>query len=184
MTQTILIWRRATACDVPALLDLQDSAFTEIGGAYYPMASIRHALDTVTMLSEDLVAEGHYFVLEQPGGPIAAAGGWSQARPGYATALPEADSIPAAQAIVRCVYVHPGFARRGLGTVIMERIEADARAHGIRLLTLTSTLPGLPLYRRMGYAHHGPELAEIGRGLSLEVHRMSKPLAADNEAAA
>lgn len=184
MTQTILIWRRATVRDVPALLDLQDSAFTEIGGAHYPMASIRHALNTVTMLSADLIAEGNYFVLEQPGGSIAAGGGWSQVRPGYATALAEPDSMPATQAIVRCVYVNPDFARRGLGRAVMDHIEADARAHGIRCLTLTSTLPGLPLYRRMGYTHHGPETADIGQGLSLEVHRMSKCIASDNEAAA
>jgi hypothetical protein len=53
------------------------------------------------------------------------------------------------------------FARRGLGTLILARVEAEAQAAGFRRFEMGSTLTGVPLYRLRGY---------------MEVERISVPL--------
>jgi GNAT superfamily N-acetyltransferase len=62
---------------------------------------------------------------------------------------------------VRAIFVHPEFARRGLGTLILARVEAEAQAAGFRRFEMGSTLTGVPLYRLRGY---------------MEVERISVPL--------
>ena len=49
------------------------------------------------------------------------------------------------------MYTHPGFARRGIGTLIMQLSEDAARAEGFRDLELYATLAGLQFYRTAGF---------------------------------
>lgn len=52
---------------------------------------------------------------------------------------------------IRAFFVDPGWARRGVGSRIMEACEAAARAEGFGTLELVATLPGEPLYKAFGY---------------------------------
>ncbi len=49
------------------------------------------------------------------------------------------------------MFVRGDWARRGLGTRILEACEDAARAEGFRELSLMATLPGELLYRRFGF---------------------------------
>ena len=52
---------------------------------------------------------------------------------------------------IRGFFVHPSWARQGLGTRILLACEEAARAAGFRQFELVSTLTGVPLYRNRGY---------------------------------
>lgn len=53
---------------------------------------------------------------------------------------------------VRAVYVHPGFARRGIGTALLAALERTARRRGLRRVHLSSSVTAAPFYRAMGFA--------------------------------
>lgn len=49
------------------------------------------------------------------------------------------------------VATHPDARRRGLGTLLMEALQADALERGRRAVVLQASLDGLVMYQRMGY---------------------------------
>ena len=76
--------------------------------------------------------------------------------------------------------VHPPLlcpARRGIGTLLLERCEDEARARGFCEVELMATLPGVKLYAVRGYV--GAEMVryEVGEGESIEFIPMRKSLA-------
>lgn len=52
---------------------------------------------------------------------------------------------------VRAVYVHPRFARRGVGAALLAALERRARVRRVRSLHLSSSVTAAPFYRAMGY---------------------------------
>jgi GNAT superfamily N-acetyltransferase len=52
---------------------------------------------------------------------------------------------------IRAFFVHPDWARRGIGRMLLDACVAAARAAGFSRLMLVSTLPGEPLYRAYGF---------------------------------
>jgi len=52
---------------------------------------------------------------------------------------------------IRAFFVHPDYARQGIGRQIIRTCEAAARDQGFTALELGATLPGVPLYQAMGY---------------------------------
>jgi GNAT superfamily N-acetyltransferase len=110
---------------------------------------------------------------------LAGCGGWSKRRtlfgadrgPGREPALLD----PATDAAkVRAIFVYPGFARRGLGTLILAQVEAAARAAGFRRFEMGSTLTGVPLYRLKGYVEVERIAVPLKNGEALPVVRMVK----------
>lgn len=142
--------RNAHACDIPAIRAMQARSMWMLGGDFYTQAEIATFMDAFGTMDDAIVLEGHFFVAEDLSGAILASGGWSRAKPGYAAALP-AKEPTADLPSVRSVFVDPAVARRGIGRTIMRQVEEDAIAHGVRLLSLTATLSGVPLYERLEY---------------------------------
>jgi predicted N-acetyltransferase YhbS len=52
---------------------------------------------------------------------------------------------------IRAFFVHPQWARRGIGKRIIQMCEDAAQKDGFRTMELLATLPGEPLYAAMGY---------------------------------
>lgn len=52
---------------------------------------------------------------------------------------------------VRAVYVHPDFARRGVGSALLAELERRARDRGFETLVLTASLNAVPFYEHRGY---------------------------------
>ena len=87
---------------------------------------------------------------------IAGCGGWSKRKTLYggdhcagredALLDPRHDA-----AKIRAFFVHPAWARRGLGSRILEVCEAAAASAGFRRLEMGATLTGVPLYLARGY---------------------------------
>ena len=138
--------RQATTGDFPALMDLERRSFTELGPAFYPLEDIECALDHFQGLSLQL----HYFVLTGNQENLLAAGGWSRGEIEYIMAENNMDGEPYS-AVVRCLYVCPQHARRGLAQKVLRWIESDALSKGMRSLTLTASKTAEALYLRAGY---------------------------------
>ena len=77
---------------------------------------------------------------------------------------------------VRAFFVHPAWARRGIGRSIMSACELAIIEAGFRTVDIVATLAGEPLYASFGYAVvERYEIAMTG-GLSLPVVRMIRSM--------
>jgi GNAT superfamily N-acetyltransferase len=185
--------RLATEQDIPALHALIEASVRGLQAGDYTPAQMEGALGTVLGLDTQLIADRTYFVAEAVGGgkehasgaqaltdrALAGCGGWSKRKtlfgadhgPGREPDLLD----PATDAAkVRAIFVHPAFARRGLGTLILTRVEAEARAAGFRRFEMGSTLTGVPLYRLKGYVEVERIAVPLWNGEALPVVRMVK----------
>lgn len=150
-----LTHRLATPEDMPALMALMDAAIGALQAGYLTPDQIA-ASRRLMGLDSQLVADGTYFVVETQG-VIVGCGGWSRRATLYGgDHSPGRDAHgldPATDAArVRAMYTRPGFARRGVGRLILALSEAAARAEGFRRVELAGTLAGQPLYAACGYA--------------------------------
>jgi GNAT superfamily N-acetyltransferase len=103
-----------------------------------------------------LIADQTYYVAEGETGELIASGGWSRRRTLYGgDQMKEAtDPLlnPATDAArIRAFFVHPAWARRGLGRQLFDCCAADAARAGFRTFELVATLPGEPLYLALGF---------------------------------
>jgi GNAT superfamily N-acetyltransferase len=175
--------RRATQDDIPALDALIEASVRGLQADDYTQAQIEGALGTVLGLDTQLIRDGTYFVAEAGGPPekqpLAGCGGWSKRNtlfgadrgPGREPELLD-PAMDAAK--VRAIFVHPEFARRGLGTQILARVEAEARAAGFTRYEMGSTLTGVPLYLLKGYVEVGRIAVPLSNGEALPVVKMMK----------
>lgn len=111
--------------------------------------------------------------------PLAGCGGWSKRKTLFGADRgpgrePERLDPKTDAAKVRAIFVHPAFARRGLGTLILARVENAARAAGFRRFEMGSTLTGVPLYRLKGYVEVERIAVPLSNGEALPVVKMVK----------
>jgi GNAT superfamily N-acetyltransferase len=135
----------------------------------------------VGVLDLMLVEDGTYFVHEA-GGEIVACGGWSRRdrqhagsgdAPGDARPL-DPRTEPAR---IRAMFVRRDWTRRGLGRAIIDACESAARAEGFTTLTLTATLPGVPLYRACGFRELGSRPVTMPDGVTIDCLAMERLIA-------
>jgi GNAT superfamily N-acetyltransferase len=143
------------------------------------------ALEVVFGVDTQLIEDGTYFVAEsnREGKPvIAACGGWSKRKTlfGGDRFAGREDSLldPARDAAkIRAFFVHPEWARQGIGSRLLEVCEAAARGAGFRRLEMGATLAGVPLYRARGYTAGEQRNVPLGPGFSLPIVFMVKQIA-------
>lgn len=173
--------RLATDNDIPALHALIEASVRGLQAGDYTPAQIEGALGTVLGLDTQLIRDRTYFVVEagEAEGRIAGCGGWSKRRtlfgadrgPGREPDLLD----PASEAAkVRAIFVHPAFARRGLGSLILAQVEVAAVAAGFRRFEMGSTLTGVPLYTLKGYAEVERIAVPLANGERLPIVKMVK----------
>jgi len=150
----------------------------------YSPAQIEGALASVYGVDSQLIADGTYYVAEVPdpkasGACIVACGGWSQRKTlfGGDQYAARQDSLldPVTDAAkIRAFFVHPGWARRGIGSMILEACESAAIHAGFSHLEMGATLSGVAFYRVKGYVEVENQFVPLGNGESLPIVRMSK----------
>jgi GNAT superfamily N-acetyltransferase len=144
----------------------------------YTQAEIEGALGHALGLDSQLIMDGTYFIAEV-GGEMVASGGWSYRATVFGsdgmTGREPARLDPATDsAKIRAIFVHPAWARRGLGTLMLEHCEEQARTAGFTRLEMGSTLTGVPLYRLRGYAEGERVEIPLPNGEAMPVIRMTK----------
>ncbi len=75
---------------------------------------------------------------------------------------------------VRAVYVHPAFARQGVGTALYADLERAAREHGVASLGLWASLNAVAFYERQGFervTEHDHEFADSVAATVVEMYR-------------
>lgn len=177
--------RLATDADIPTLHALIESSVRVLQAGDYTPAQIEGALGTVLGLDTQLIADQTYYVIEAPAPSgetvIAACGGWSKRKTLFGSdhaAVREPEFLnPATDAAkIRAFFVHPDWARRGLGTLLLETCENAAKSEGFARFEMGSTLTGVALYRLRGYHVVEPISVPLRNGESLPVVRMAKSL--------
>ena len=177
--------RLATEEDIPALHALIEASVRGLQAGDYTPRQIEGALGTVLGLDTQLIRDRTYFIAEPSDQNaktpkcLAGCGGWSKRKtlfgadhgPGREPELLE-PTIDAAK--VRAIFVHPEFARRGLGSLILATVEDAAWAAGFRRFEMGSTLTGVPLYRLKGYVETERIAVPLKNGEALPVVKMVK----------
>jgi len=172
--------RVATVEDVAGIRGVIDASVRELQAGDYSAAQIEAALATVFTIDSQLIADGTYFVALADSGELAGCGGWSKRKTLYGgdnqveKIVPELLDPAVDAAKVRAIFVHPRFARMGLGSLILEASEKAAVAAGFRRFEMGSTLTGVALYGFKGYVEVERVDVPVGRGESIEVVRMMK----------
>lgn len=180
----LLTFRKAVVSDVPELGALIRASVLGLQTADYSLQQRELALLLVLGVDTQLIEDGTYFVAEVRGGeyPImAGCGGWSKRKTLYGSdhCAGREDALldPALDAArIRAFFVHPDWARRGVGSQILECCEAAARKAGFRRLEMGATLTGVPLYRAHGYIEGERRHVPLAAGLSLPIVHMVKVL--------
>ena len=174
--------RLATMADVPALRALIDLSVRGLSIGFYTDAQIESSLRFVFGPDTNLIVDRTYYVIESEG--LVAAGGWGRRRTLFGGDQSKSDADPLLDpatepARIRAFYVHPDWARKGLARQLFERCAAGARRAGFRTLELMATLPGVPLYRALGFTIVEPTNAELPDGVSLPLVRMTRQIDED-----
>jgi len=170
--------RKATLADVPAIRALIATSARTLGAGYYTAEQIEAALLGVWGVDTELIRDETYFVGEV-NDALVLCGGWSRRATlfgGDAYDRRESrllDSRTEA-ARIRAFFVHPSWARRGLGGRLLVLCEREARAAGFAVAELVATLPGERLYARHGYVATGRRTDTLPGGVSIDSVPMRK----------
>lgn len=105
---------------------------------------------------------------------------WDVARDGE-TLLAFAHSFPLEGGAVKLdkLYVHPDWQRRGIGALLLQRVEARARARGRSHLVLRvnrRNSQAIAAYRKYGFCVAREVVEDIGQGFVMDDYVMIKPL--------
>ena len=178
MAQSIHSLRRATSDDLPVLGALITRSARELSRIDYSDEQVEGALRCAFGVDTQLIRDGTYFVIETDG-RIAGCGGWSKRRTLFGgDQREERDATeldPAVDAAkIRAFFIHPEYARRGLGTALLARCEREAVSHGFRRFELMATLPGVRLYEARGYVSQPQIRWPVGAGVEIDFVPMSK----------
>src|SRR5215831_9423271 len=176
----MLAIRLATPRDVPALQALIPLSARELSRGFYTSEETESAILHVFGPDSRLIADGTYFVAEEDG-RLAGCGGWSRRRTLYGGDQTKSGEEPLLDpatepAKVRAFFVHPDFARQGIGSRILERCVEAARAAGFRRLELAATLPGVPFYEARGFLERERLNVPMADGRTLPIVRMEREL--------
>ena len=172
--------RLARENDIPALERLIPLSVRALQAAHYSSAQMEAALGPVFAVDRQLIRDGTFFVVEQEG-EVIGCGGWSRRCSlfggDHGREEPDPELDPQRDpARVRAFFVHPAWARRGIGRSILAACECAICAAGFRTVELVATLSGEPLYASFGYGSAERYAVAMSGGLGLPVVRMTKRL--------
>jgi GNAT superfamily N-acetyltransferase len=179
--------RKATTADVPCLREVIEASVRGLQAADYSPAQIEGALQSVYGVDSQLIADGTYLVAEVTDSQkpeIIACGGWSKRKTLYGGdqyAAREDSLLDPKQdaAKIRAFFVHPKWARRGIGGMILVACENAALEAGFTRLEMGATLSGIAFYKAKGYTAVESQQAPLGNGEVLPIVRMGKKIQRD-----
>jgi GNAT superfamily N-acetyltransferase len=177
--------RLAVLADLPILRALIDASVRRLQADDYTLAQREGALATVFGVDTQLIADGTYLVVEyrppdsQLPSAIVACGGWSKRKTLYGadqwTHRQDELLDPCRDAAkIRAFFIHPDWARRGIGTLLLEACENVAKSAGFSRFEMGATLTGAKLFRARGYLPVRNLVVPLRNGESLPIIHMEK----------
>jgi N-acetylglutamate synthase-like GNAT family acetyltransferase len=119
--------RTAKPSDLDAVSALLLTSYSTFLTARYDGDLLRHALPFITKAQPTLLASDTYYVAETGLGSLVGCGGWTAAHP-------KSGEIIEREAHIRHFATHPEWARRGVGTSLLDRCFSHARLLAMRKL--------------------------------------------------
>jgi len=180
--EVVAQFRRASLGDIPEIDRLIKLSARGLCRDDYSVEQIEAALGSALGVDSQLVRDGTYFLAKADGAPVAC-GGWSWRKTlfgadgGLADREPQSLDPGRDAARIRAFFVHPDWARRGLGRTTLELCEAEARKCGFTSAELMATLSGERLYRSCGYLSQGSIQHILPGGVAIQFVSMCKRLA-------
>lgn len=180
--------RLATLKDIPKLHELITLSVRALSVPYYTQGQTESALTHVFGVDTQLILDGTYFMAEnipentRIGNEVVGCGGWSKRSTLFGGDQAKQDRVdgllqPGTDAArLRAFYVHPQWARKGIGAMLIQACESAASEAGFTRLELIATLPGEPLYSANGYEIIEPYGIPLPHDQSLPGFRMAKKL--------
>ena len=147
----------------------------------YTERQIELSIKSVFGVDTDLILDNTYFVAVA-GDEIVGCGGWSKRKTLYGASVytisrdtneldPKVDA-----AKIRAFFIAPHWARKGIGTAILEACENEAKSCGFQEAEMMATLPGVKLYKARGYRGDERVGVDVGEGEEIDCIRMRKKL--------
>lgn len=190
--------RLAVPQDVPVLQQLIAASVRGLQTEDYTPAQREGALKTVFGVDSQLIADGTYIVAQAPAAAkenndgslassappssewvIVGCGGWSKRKTLFGSDYwagredtlldPQCDA-----AKIRAFFIHPAWARLGIGSMILDACEQAARAAGFTRFEMGATLTGAKLFGAKGYVAVKPISIPLVNGETLPVIHMEK----------
>jgi N-acetylglutamate synthase-like GNAT family acetyltransferase len=175
------VLRKARDNDVTEISSLIELSVQGLSRDDYSPRQIELSIKTVFGIDKDLIDDETYFVVETSG-KIVGCGGWSKRKTLYGASTYEHSRTsgllnPATEpAKIRAFFIHPDWARRGIGSAILDACEAEATASGFKSAEMMATLPGVKLYAVRGYEGDERVAIPVGEGEEITCIRMRKSL--------
>ena len=174
-------FRQARAEDVPAIRGLIDASVRGLSEPFYTRQQIDSALRHLFGPDSQLIDDGTYYVADVRG-EVIACGGWSRRRTLHGGDQAKHGDDPLIDprvepARIRAFFVHPRWARKGIGRLLFHECSTAASAAGFHDLELTATLPGEPLYTTLGFTVVERGAVKLPDGVELQTSRMRRSLA-------
>ncbi len=181
--------RKATLEDVPEILQLVEASVRGLHVNDYSPTQIDASIGSAFGVDRQLILDETYFIATpaEDHAMLVACGGWSFRKTlcgsdnlgvGCGAGARDAGTLdpadPMAYAKIRAIFVHPAWARKGLGSLILAHCETAAQAAGFRRFEMGSTLTGVPLYRLRGYSELSRATIPLPNGEDLEIVTMNK----------
>jgi N-acetylglutamate synthase-like GNAT family acetyltransferase len=170
--------RTATLSDVPRLSEVIKLSARELSRGDYSSEQIEAALKSAWGVDTQLIRDGTYFVVENEC-ELIGCGGWSNRKTlfgGDAQQGRVPDLLDSAKDAcrIRAFFVHPSFARRGIGRLLLTHCEHEAKRAGFKQAELVATLPGVKLYAALGYEEIERKSYPLDGSVSIEFVTMRK----------
>lgn len=173
--------RLATLDDVEVLKNLIALSARGLNTEHYTPEQVESNLKYVYGVDTQLIRDETYFAV-QHGADIIGCGGWSKRKTlfgGDQHKADEPDNLlnPATDAArIRAFFVHPDWARKGIGSLLMNACEQAAKAAGFHKMELMATLTGEYLYARAGFQAVEALDMVLPDGVVMQVRRMTKDI--------
>ena len=176
----MFITRLANTTDIPVLQQLIASSVRGLSEGYYSPKQIESSIKYIFGIDTQLLVNETYYVIECKNA-IVACGGWSKRETLYGGDQHKDIADPLLNpktdaARIRAFFVHPAWARRGIGKMMITHCENEATKSGFKAMELGATLPGEPLYKAMGYTSTSNIDVKMPDGVTLKIVKMRKQI--------
>ena len=170
-------YRLANLEDIPYIKGLMQHSIAKLLGYYVSEDELEASFESMG-LDDQLIKDKTYFLIEFEG-LLVGCGGWSNREtlfggnhtPNRSNEFlnPKEDA-----AKIRAMYTHPDWARKGVGTLILEIAEKAASISGFKRCELMATLAGIHLYKARGYKIDDEVIYKSKKGNSVKMFKMTK----------
>jgi N-acetylglutamate synthase-like GNAT family acetyltransferase len=173
--------RLAKHNEINILNDLIAESTKKLGRDDYSALQLKSAIQYMFRVDTQLIHDQTYFVIEKDG-EIAGCGGWSKRKTMFSgnqspDKAEENLLDPAKDAAkIRIFFIHPKFARQGLGTILLRHCEQEASKNKFTQFEMMATFTGMNLYKTLDYKEVSNKYVTLPDRVSLPFVHMRKNL--------